>query len=776
MSGPGDSNTRSILLVLGAMAAFSMMALFTRAADASVFTVAAWRGIFVTVAFGGWMLVREGPRSFKVDTGTLKIAGIMGVALAVASATFVAGYVYTTVANTIFLHNLAPVVVFPLAWWAFREKPGAAVLAGGAMAVGGVALLSGVSFVQVAHFANPRFLLGDVLAFVSALGYGAVLVATRESRQRQTPIVATLFYAWLVAAVLLTAVAVAVDTMAASWTSLLWILGLALVCTNLPFVLLNLGMRKVGAGLASVLSLSEVVFATALGVVVYGEDLAPAGWLGGGLAVIGVLYALKQGGRDFEDPRALPHAARTPRLIRLGLALVALNAAGVATLLGGGAALLAFWAFIRLARSAPGAVAVFLGARSAVWTRWGAVALAGISGVVVLTRDASAEGSAFVLVGAAVLFLVDRYAASAEPAEARDSDRLGQLALLAAVVAECFALLSHDAALWCTWIARAALGLAALEVVASGIRGSLHVRPAPPELVEHARWFRAPVLGAALAVLWLVGGVYAVPAGHVGIVERFGEPQPDVAEAGLLLQAPPPIDRLVEVHVAKARELEFLEEGTTLLSGDGGMVSMSATVAYRVSDPVKWAYGYTDPDAVVGELARSALVAVIAGSSADEVLAEGRADVEARATAGTQALATELGVRVDSVNLQVVRVPPPVQAAFLDVISADEERLTTINEAHAYAAQVLPEAGGLAVESVASADIEAHELRAQAEIDRMLFEALAEGGSTSDSLTRERVALEHAEATLGPSKLLIVPEGLRLWMGDVQMSPTLETP
>ncbi|HJN74865.1 MAG TPA: EamA family transporter [Myxococcota bacterium] len=769
-------STRSILLVVAAMAAFSLMALFTRAADASAFTVAAWRGIFVALAFGSWMIAKEGPRSFKVDGQTLRIAGIMGVALAVASGTFVAGYVYTTVANTIFLHNLAPVVVLPLAWWAFRERPGAAVLAGAAIAVAGIALLSGVSFVQVAHFANPQFLLGDGLALVSALGYAVVLVVTRESRQRTTPIVATLFYAWLIAAVLLTATALLVDTMAASWTSLLWIVGLALVCTNLPFVLLNLGMRRVGAGLASVLSLSEVVFATLLGVVVYGEDLSPAGWLGGGLAVIGVLYALRQGGRDFEDPRALPHAARAPRLVRLGLALVALNAAGIASLLGGGAALLAFWAFLRLSRGAPSAVAVFLGARRAAWARWGAVALSGVAGVVVLTRASEPEGSVFVLAGALLLWGVDRYAADKEPAEARDHDRLGQLALLAVVAAEGFALLAHDASIWTTWIARAALALAALEVVASGIRGSLHLRPAPPPLGDHGRWFRAPVLVAAALLFWLLGGVHAVPAGHVGIVERFGAPQADLAEPGLLIQAPPPIDRVVEVHVARAREVEIVEPGTPLLCGDQGMVSLSATLAYRVDDPVRWTYGYADPDAVLAELARSALVEILAGSSADEVLAEGRADVEERSAARTQVVAAELGATIDAIHLQVVRVPPPVQAAFLDVISADEERLTTINEAHAYAAQVLPEAGGRAVEILAAADISAFEIGARAEVDRQVFEAISRGGSPSDRLTRERLAIEHAEATLAPAKLLVVPRDLRLWMGDVEASPTLEIP
>ncbi|MEC8424736.1 MAG: DMT family transporter, partial [Myxococcota bacterium] len=162
---------RGVLLVVAAMAAFSFMPVFSRFADASVYTVAAWRAVFVALSFGAWTLFREGPSAFRVDTGTVRISLMMGVALAVASATFVAGYVYTTVANTIFLHNLAPVVVFPLAWWAFRDRPGASVLTGAGIAVAGVALLSGVSLFQVTHFSSGRFLLGDALATVSALGW-----------------------------------------------------------------------------------------------------------------------------------------------------------------------------------------------------------------------------------------------------------------------------------------------------------------------------------------------------------------------------------------------------------------------------------------------------------------------------------------------------------------------------------------------------------------------------------------------------------------------------
>jgi len=310
------------LLVLGAMFCFGLMGAFTREANASIIAISAWRAVFVALVFAIWSLFAErkpqgGPLSaLATDAVTRKMGVLLGVALAVASSTFVAGYALTTMANTIFLHNLAPVVVFPLAWWAFREQPSSAAVAGAGIALSGVALLSGVSLFQVAHFANPRFLLGDLLATVSALGWGSVLVIIRASRmggfripagetRQGTPILATMTIAWTVAALILCTVAMVTGQLTLPGSAVVWVIGLAVVSTNIPFYLLNLGMAApktdsgetgpgVDAGMASVLSLAEVLFASAVGMIIYGEHLAPIGWVGGLLAGLGVLYAVSQ--------------------------------------------------------------------------------------------------------------------------------------------------------------------------------------------------------------------------------------------------------------------------------------------------------------------------------------------------------------------------------------------------------------------------------------------------------------------------------------------------
>ena len=199
--------------------------------------------------------------------------------------------------------------------------------------------------------------------------------------------------------------------------------------------------------------------------------------------------------------------------------------------------------------------------------------------------------------------------------------------------------------------------------------------------------------------------MHIVPTGHVGIVERFGAPISQTDGSGLVLRAPGPIETVTTVDVSKERRLDLFAEGRTLLTGDQSMVSLDGVVHYTVSDPERFAYGSAVPEDILRDSARSAMVQVVVRGSQDAVLTTGRSDVEAAVLAATQrrADALGLGVRVTAVHLTQAAVPPPVLAAFLDVISADEERLTRINEGEAYAAKVVPEARGQALAELSRA-------------------------------------------------------------------------
>ena len=765
---------RPILLVLAAMFAFSLMVVFTRGAQANILGVAAWRAIIVAVVFAISTVLREGGvPALKPDGVTLRLGLWLGLALAVASSTFVGGYAFTTVANTIFLHNLAPVMVFPLAYWLFKERSGAAAVTGAGIALFGVAMLSGVSLFQVSHFASSRFLLGDFLAFVSAIGYAAVLVLTRMTRRENTPILATLTVAWVFAAVLLSVVAVAAGGFSISGSAMLWVVGLAVISTNIPFYLLNLGMKAVPAGMAAVLSLSEVLFATAIGILVYGERLAPIGWIGAALAGLGVLYAITQDSEEaVEQDLSLPTEVHTPRLLRAGLGLVLLNIGAVSSIKTEwpGAPMVTLLGLTMLARFGPGAASALLDGRFAGTLRWIGAGLGAMVLSLAYQSAGTHEAIASLGLGLALLAVafIDGKLASQEPEALRDDAAVIRAATVLLGLALVLAWTGHSWGVALVEGSNLLLAIGGLVVLSAALRDTgLSARPGVPAVDDRvSAWTRGRRGVTTLVIIWALGALHVVPTGHVGIVERFGEPVSRTDGAGLSLRLPPPIETMTVVDVGAERQLDLAAQ--TLLTGDQSMVSLEAVLHYKVSDVDAFAYGSHAPVETLKTLAEAALLEGVARSNQDVLLTTGRFDTEGRVLRALQAAVDEanIGFSVSAVHLTKVAVPPPVVASFLDVITADEERQTDINLAEAYAADVVPRARGEALARIIGAQGDASQIEAEAIGYDVWFRSLHRNSKRQMELTRARLKAETAEDNLSPARLIVAPSSVRVWLDD----------
>lgn len=775
--------TRHHALVLGAMLAFSLMAFFTRHAGASPLGVAAWRALVVALVYGGWAVLSSPARwgALRADRVTLRHGIIYGVALAVASSTYVGGYAFTTVANTVFLHNLAPAAAFPLAWWVFRERPGAQALTGAVVAILGVGLLSGVSLFQFSHYASARFVMGDLLAIASGLAYAAVLVATRWTRQAETPVLPTLFVAWGVSAVLLMGLAAVFGALAISLETLLWVIGLAVICTNLPFYLLNLGMKRVNAGLASVLSMSEVLFATVLGWLAFGEVMAPLGWIGGLLVVAGVIYALYEAGDAPAEPvagtSALSQRTTSIRWARLGIWLVALNAGAFLAVLGGAeaGALLAWMALAGLLLVGQGPLRSLVAPRHHGVLRWTIMAAAGAIALGLALRGGWGGGSSSGLVGlvSLVVLVLDARLAAVEEEPERDRNRLLQAGLLVLASASAFGFMEHGAARLLTPLAALLAGVALWMLALDALAGRTPWNAPTGESFTarsslHVERFLSPGwIGVAMAIAWLAGAFHVVPVGSQAVVEVFGQPRVPASPPGLLVRPPPPVARVTLVDMTTVRRVVLADLDTPLLCGDQSMVSAQAVLHYRVSDAIAWLFGSSRPEDQLATLGRASLVETVGRLSQDDVLTVGRATVEERVLDKTQSLAASLGLGLEvlEVHLATVTVPAPVSASFLDVISADEEKRTRINLAEAYAAKVMPEVFGEARARVQRAEGQALRAVARAEGEAAHMRASLAGEAIDPTTTRLRLSLEATERSLDGTDLVLVPPGRRVWMG-----------
>jgi len=145
----------------------------------------------------------------------------------------------------------------------------------------------------------------------------------------------------------------------------------------------------------------------------------------------------------------------------------------------------------------------------------------------------------------------------------------------------------------------------------------------------------------------------------------------------------------------------------------------------------------------------------------DYVLTDGRVEIVDAVRARMQELleSYKTGLNVRSVNLQDVQPPEPVQPAFEDAIRAREDEQRYINEALAYANQVVPRARGDAAQILEQAKGYQSRVINQAQGEASRFDALLASYQIAPSIIRERIYID----TLGEiyakgNKILVDPD------------------
>jgi membrane protease subunit HflK len=137
-----------------------------------------------------------------------------------------------------------------------------------------------------------------------------------------------------------------------------------------------------------------------------------------------------------------------------------------------------------------------------------------------------------------------------------------------------------------------------------------------------------------------------------------------------------------------------------MLTEDENIVEIKFSVQYRLGDARAYLFESRDPDTAVRQVAETAVREVVGQMKLDEALATERDQIAPRVRELMQNMLDRyrLGVNVSEVNLLEggVRPPEQLQAAFDDVLKAEQERERVKNQALAYAANVVPRAQGTA--------------------------------------------------------------------------------
>ncbi|MSO65300.1 MAG: FtsH protease activity modulator HflK [Alphaproteobacteria bacterium] len=286
------------------------------------------------------------------------------------------------------------------------------------------------------------------------------------------------------------------------------------------------------------------------------------------------------------------------------------------------------------------------------------------------------------------------------------------------------------------------------------------------------------VLGLAilgLFALWLFSGFFQVAPDEQGVVLRFGQ-WVRTTEPGLHYHIPTPIEDVLKPKVTRVnredigfraasetrrgRESDLLEE-SLMLTGDENIVDLRFSVLWTIKDAGQFLFNIQDPAGTVRAVSESAMREVIGRSRISYILAEGRADIEARTRDLIQRMVDSYGagVRINETKLQKADPPSQVIDAFRDVQRAKADLDRQKNEAEGYANDIVPKARGEAERIRQEAEAYREQVTLTAGGDAQRFLSIYKEYSGARDVTARRMYLETMEKVLGNMQKVIIDQG-----------------
>jgi len=278
------------------------------------------------------------------------------------------------------------------------------------------------------------------------------------------------------------------------------------------------------------------------------------------------------------------------------------------------------------------------------------------------------------------------------------------------------------------------------------------------------RGLSAPILFGLLFVGWLLSGTYFVNEGERAVVTRLGAFSRQVGP-GAHWHLPPPLEAARVVNVTGQRSDEIgcdrtssncpdAEEGL-MLTGDRNIVDIHFKVYYNISDAVAFTFNVRDPVnlertsdlGAVGQVVESAMREVIGRRQLEPIITTDRAVVEQEVQVLAQQVLDDYrsGVRILQIQLLSAKVPPEVAPAFRDVITANQDAQTAVNNANRDSARILNEAEAYKGRTIREAAGEAAR-----------FSSVYDEYRLAPQVTRDRIYIETMERVYRTGNLVIL--------------------
>ncbi len=287
----------AFLCLLAGGCAIAFAPIFVRLSDTGPVASAFWRCALAAPLLWVWLLMRRSKQGAMPPLSLGRGAGGEGHWLAlIAAGVFFAldlgvwhfSILYTSVANSTLLANLAPIFVTLAGWLVWKQSVTRMFLAGMFVAIAGMFVLVGPNF----SLGGTR-LLGDALGALTAMFYAGYMLAIKFARDANASTARLMAWSTTITAILLLPVALLMPHpfLPSSGFGWLVLLGLAIISQILGQGLIAYAFAHLSASLSSVSLLIQPVMAALFAWALFGEAVGPMQFVGGAIVLAGIWLA-----------------------------------------------------------------------------------------------------------------------------------------------------------------------------------------------------------------------------------------------------------------------------------------------------------------------------------------------------------------------------------------------------------------------------------------------------------------------------------------------------
>lgn len=231
------------------------------------------------------VVMKENEKLRKDDRLKAAVSGLLGLTLYFTVENL--GVSMTSASNAALIVASFPAVTLLLEFFIYHKKPSLKQVCGVLMALAGVAVLT-----QVTAEGSPKALLGNILLFGAGIIWAFYNFISRRLMENYSAVTLT-YYQMLAGSILFFPFVAAegAEFQVPCLTSLCALIYLSAGCSVAAFMLYNIGLRRLSAGVSVSLMNLVPVFGLLFSIIILQETVTPIQVTGGAIVIAGVVLS-----------------------------------------------------------------------------------------------------------------------------------------------------------------------------------------------------------------------------------------------------------------------------------------------------------------------------------------------------------------------------------------------------------------------------------------------------------------------------------------------------